>query len=70
MGGVMNRHMCVCVRVCVNASVCGGGAAGRPWIDLTSVTLMAFVFCMSPKKSAADVPTPTPTQTHTPPHCD
>lgn len=36
----MNRHVCVCV----------GGAAGQPRIDLTSVTQMAIVFSVTPKK--------------------
>lgn len=43
----MNRHVCVFEwgRWCVVV----GGAAGRLQIDLTPVTLMAFVFYARPK---------------------
>lgn len=42
-GGLMCMFVCLheWARRCV--CVLGGGAAGRPWIDLTSVTLMGFV---------------------------
>lgn len=41
--------------------VWGGWAAAMPWLDLTSVTLMAFVFAATPKEEQMS---PSPLHTH------